>query len=369
MLMPTVQLATTSRDPNMLLGVYQWRILRSRVIRQIVTDLIEKDMIKGIHYGKIGTSDKDNLLQPGADLILSTLQWHAIPRVLPSSIIDYGDETRAPTLRYDVEATIIDNETGEVLSTAIGSCNNREKKYAYRWVQRHDVPSFLDPDTLLMQQSKLSEPDFAIKKRETAGKWGKPEEHWDKFEAAKKDFEAGKKDGTVVRKQYPKDKNGREILGYEIVTTMYRIPNMEAADIDNTLIKMAFKRARVSATIFGSGSGYRFTSDLEDIEENRRAGESPSEPAALPSEAAGDSAAFDGANVNLGVDQAACTLLFTLAKEQKGLKPPQVLEKLGRKGKDLAGIGFRDAIQMLGITHGEQQSEPLPFENAPNEPN
>lgn len=334
--------------PTGLLESYRWRVQRAGIIRQIVGELKAQFMRSGIHYGKIGNSDKDTLLQPGADMILSTLHMRAEPRVLDSSIVDYGDDSRPPTLKYDVEARIIDIQTGEVLATAIGSASNRESKHAYRWVLLQDVPEFItEPERLVKRTTKVSERDFAIKKRETTGKWGKPLEYWDNFDQA---IEGG----TAIRKTFQPNARGNVDQGWEVVTTQYRIPNMEAADLDNTLIKMAFKRAKVSGAIFVTASGDLFTADLEDMQPEQSSYASPAPasdeaPRNEPPAEQARSAAWDGVNVDLGSDAEARTLIITLAKQQKQLTPAKVLEQLGRKGGKFDGVGFVDAMQTLAL--------------------
>jgi hypothetical protein len=91
---------------------------------------------------------------------------------------------------YRVRATVtlMSNATGSPVAQGSGTCSTQESKYAYRWVFDRDVPRDLSKAELRKRQTR-------------GGGW------------------------------------------------MYRIPNPDLADVYNTVLKMAEKRAHTAATL------------------------------------------------------------------------------------------------------------------------
>ena len=56
----------------------------------------------------------------------------------------------------------------------------------------------------------------------------------------------------------------------DVDTTLYRIPNPDAADVVNTIQKMAQKRALVAATLIATSASEFFTQDVEDTDPSGR---------------------------------------------------------------------------------------------------
>jgi hypothetical protein len=104
------------------------------------------------------------------------------------------------TVRYRIH--LISMRSGEAVADGDGSCSTRESKYAYRWVKESDIPGALDKTTL----SKRS------------NQWG----------------------------------------------AQYRIPNQDLADHYNTVLKMAYKRSIVAASLCLPLVSELFTQDLEE---------------------------------------------------------------------------------------------------------
>jgi len=125
-------------------------------------------------------------------------------------------------------------------------------------VSEFDIPAHLDPRTLVSRTSSVVEFAFAVDKRETGGKYGKPANYWDEFQAAIKAGEAK----SIMRKK----SSGGESPAWEIKTTVYRIPNEGIFDQINTIDKMAQKRAMVAAVLIGVNASEFFTQDLEDLQ-------------------------------------------------------------------------------------------------------
>lgn len=148
-----------------------------------------------------------------------------------------------------------------LLGEGIGSCNSWESKYRYRWMSADDAKrSGLDISTLKSRGASVTrfEFDFSLERKETGGKWGKPAEYWAAFEAAIAN-------GTAKRGKKATAK-GREMPGWSMTVddVQYRVPNPDAADIQNTVLKIGQKRALVAAVLIVTNASDRFTQDLEE---------------------------------------------------------------------------------------------------------
>jgi len=159
---------------------------------------------QGTDYDIIPGTPKPTLLKPGAELLLRYFNLRAEIKSMQS--IENTDPNN-PYFQYNVTIAIY-NSNGEKLGEGMGNANSRETKFAYRWVSEKNVPSNLDKNIL--------------EKRINKG----------------------------------------EIL--------YKIPSSpsEIFSIANTIMKMAQKRALVSAVLMVTGASRIFTQDLEDYAEN-----------------------------------------------------------------------------------------------------
>jgi hypothetical protein len=155
-----------------------------------------------------GKRDKPTLLDPGAMKIRSFFNVRPSHRILERVVekVDGLEHTR-----YIVEAELV-HFTGVVVASGIGSCSSREKKYRLRWVDESEL-------------------------REVYG------------------YEEEDLKGIKSRRFYT---GGKKV-------TQYFVPNPEISDLDNTLLKMAAKRAEVDATLMLPGVAEIFTQDLGEI--------------------------------------------------------------------------------------------------------
>lgn len=238
--------------------------------KEMMTQFIGQVMREGEDYGKIpGAGEKKVLLKAGAEKLSSI--FGLSPRYEPVQVIedftgkDLGGE---PLFYYEYKCTLYrgDRLAGE----GIGSCNSWESRYRYRWVPP-EVAALHHADYQKLPKRGGSrvifEPNFALEKRETAGKYGKPAEYWHEWEAAILSAKA-----TRARKKM----GAREYDGWqrEVDETQYRIPNPDVADVINTCQKMAQKRALVAAVLVVTNCSDAFTQDVEDFaEEPPRPGE------------------------------------------------------------------------------------------------
>ena len=227
-----------------------------RVLAAIIRELRESVFVEGQDYGKIpGTGDKPVLLLPGMEKLLRALRLRP-EYVERRATVDFDK----PLFYFEIECRLYEVESGLCVSTAIGSTNSMEKKWAWRWIPLHEVPRNLDIATLESVGGRISEFAFAIDKAETSGKYGKPAEYWQQF----KDAIANGSAVSVMKKT----KAGQS-QAWEIDGTMYRIPNPDVYDQVNTIIKIAQKRALASAIKGAANVSEFFTVDLEDIPQHQ----------------------------------------------------------------------------------------------------
>lgn len=184
----------------------------------LIQEVMKKVMREGEHYGKIPGTNKPTLLKPGAEKLNVTF------RLGPSyTIIEKirDDDFIAYTVRCDLTHI----PTGTLVASGIGSCNSKETKYRYRTENTgREVPAayWNDRDPRLLGGHQFSP-------RKKDGKW------W----------------------------------------IMQQVENENPWDLDNTLVKMACKRAMVAAVLNGTAASDIFTQDVEDMPENLINGDAP----------------------------------------------------------------------------------------------
>jgi hypothetical protein len=237
--------------------------------KQMMNDFIGKVMHEGEDYGAMPGDTRKGakkvLLKPGAEKLCSI--FGLAPRFIKETVIEdwtgaqHGGE---PLFYYEYRCQLWKGE--RCMGEGIGSCNTWEAKYRYRWVREEDVPEKLIDTDLPMRGNKrtIREPWFALDKRETAGKYGKPMEYWNMFDKAQQQ--------NTGRKVQWTSSSGKDMSGYEITVdeTLYRVPNDNPAELVNTCQKIGQKRALIAATLVVTNCSDAFTQDLEDTAEEPR---------------------------------------------------------------------------------------------------
>ena len=201
----------------------------------------ERVMEPGLHYGVIpGTGTKPTLLKPGAEMLLANMGLQpaltdADPPILDVTGKDHGGEAY---IRYRRVCKIY-RQTGPkeddrmVIAQAEGSCSSWEPKYRYRNDQRK-CPRCGKP-AIIAGKKEYIKPDgsgafICFKKKDGCGASFKADDP--------------------------------EITGQSVG----KIANPDVAEIENTILKMADKRALVAATLLATGCSDIFTQDVEDME-------------------------------------------------------------------------------------------------------
>jgi ribosomal protein S27AE len=191
--------------------------------RSAIKEAFTKLMEDGQDYGKVAGIGKPTLLQPGAQKLDNL--FGLVPRFPIELMRIEEDWTGAqhggePFFRYMVVCQLMRGEF--IMGEAIGECNSWESKYRYRKTDR-TCPNCGAAAIMFTKKNN----------------W------W----CAK--FKDGCGAGFV--------KDDPKITGQEVG----RKPNPEIFDQVNTLLKMAQKRAHVSATINATSASEFFTVDIE----------------------------------------------------------------------------------------------------------
>ena len=160
---------------------------------------VKEAMVEGVDFGIIpGTGSKPSLYKPGAEK-LAELYGFSIAYEPVESIKDWD----SPFFYFELRCVLVSRRDGVRVGEGLGSCNSREDRYAWRWLDAKKLPAGIDKGTL----------------KQRPGKWG----------------------------------------------PMYRLPNEDIFSLVNTMQKVAAKRSLVMAVIGVTRSSGLFTQDVEDL--------------------------------------------------------------------------------------------------------
>lgn len=192
-----------------------------RLIQEIMDAVMKKDE----HYGIIPGTLKPTLFKAGAEKLCFTF------RLAPNyEIIREIRET--DFIAYTIKCELKQISTEKYIGNGIGSCNSKENKYYYRYIEEEGISTEKivpkeyweirksDPNKA---QTLLGGEGFKVKKEDN-GSW--------------KIYTIGKKEKVI---------------------------NENPWELDNVLIKMACKRAFISAVLNATAASDIFTQDLEDL--------------------------------------------------------------------------------------------------------
>jgi hypothetical protein len=166
-------------------------------------------MKEGEHFGVIPGTQKPTLLKPGAEKL--AFMFRLDPRYTELDGSVQGDDF----IHYKIRCDLYHIPSGNPIASGIGTCNSKEPKYRYRWQDTDEKP----PKDEAEERKRLGLGRW----RQVRGKWV-----WQK-----------------------------------------RTENEDIWELDNTIAKMACKRALVAAVLNGTAASDIFTQDLEDLESVR----------------------------------------------------------------------------------------------------
>jgi hypothetical protein len=178
-------------------------------------------MVEGEHYGKIpGCGDKPTLYKAGGEVLATTFG------LAPTFDIRRSDMANGHR-EYEITCTLTHIATGAIVGAGVGCCSTMESKYRWRNGDR--------------KCPNCGKPAIIKGKAEYGGGW----------------VCFARKGGCGSKWQ----DGSKEIEGQETG----RIENPDIADVYNTILKMAKKRAQVDCTLTAVGASDILTQDLEDL--------------------------------------------------------------------------------------------------------
>ncbi len=199
-------------------GDDEWSV--ERIVEQArkIQECMKAVMIRDEHYGVIpGTKTKPTLLKPGAEKLCLMF------RLCPEYETENAVQT-ATLISFRIRCSLRHIPTDKVIATGMGSCNSREKKYTRPAAK---VCPNCSKQTIFKSKNE-GEGWYCWRKKDGCGATFKPE------------------DQAIVDQD----------TGVE-----------DPSDLDNTILKMACKRALVAAVLNGTAASDCFTQDLEDLTE------------------------------------------------------------------------------------------------------
>ena len=189
--------------------------------RQLLKEYVEKQMIPGTDYGVIPGTKNQTLLKAGAEKLVEL--FRCTPRFTLMERIENFDKN---LFAYTFRVRLFQRDAEVVLAEGYGSCNSREARYRWRNAARK-CPS-------------CSKETIIKGKKEYGGGW----------------LCFAKKGGCGAKF----DDEDPVIEGQE----QGQVENENIADVANTVLKMAKKRALVDGAIALARVSDLFTQDVEE---------------------------------------------------------------------------------------------------------
>lgn len=227
--------------------------------RILLKRYVEEFMIEGEDYGVIPGTDKGDkkarkgLFKPGAEKLLDLFRCRPEYEIIARDV----DRT-AGLYSYEIRCKAVSRETDTVLNEGVGSASSYESKYRYRNADR-TCPSC---GGAFIKKSKF--PPRNAPKSDPPGWYC-----YAKLGGCGVEFAA--EDPAIVG----------QVAG--------KVQNPDLADVANTVLKMAKKRAQVDCAIALARVSDMFTQDIEDMVDHVEAAQAPrnsARPAAEPPPAA-----------------------------------------------------------------------------------
>lgn len=186
---------------------------------------IQRDvMSEGVDYGKVPGTDKPTLLKPGQEALCDMYGY----KVRTEKVRTLGDGVTSPTITWDVRAVVhLGTFSGPEVGDGNGSCNSWEVKYRWRRA------GLVCPNC--GKEAVIKSTDFDTKQPNGWLCWKK-------------------KDGCGAKFSL----TDQAVTGQ----TVGKVENEDPWELDNTILKMAEKRAKVDATLSVCAASGLFTQDV-----------------------------------------------------------------------------------------------------------
>ena len=208
-----------------------------------IQEVMDGLMREGTHYDDITGDGRNSLLQPGAEKLCFAFKFapsfDVERRDYAPEDVPNADEPVEGHREYIVNCELTHRPTGQYVGSGRGSCSTLESKYRYRKIDKEtQVPipgEFWDS-----YDDSMANADFSILEEELA--------------ANGVDLPDGGEAGVT------KDDSGEWRI-----TIQAKGENPDIADLYNTVLKMAEKRALVNAVKRSTAASDIFTQDTEDL--------------------------------------------------------------------------------------------------------
>jgi hypothetical protein len=187
----------------------------------LIQSVMRSVMSEGMHFGTIPGTDKPTLLKPGAEKLCLT--FRLAPK-LHVECRDLGNGHR----EYEVKCTLIHIPTGQVFGEGVGLCSTLESRYRYRHAER-TCPS-CGKAAIIKGKAEYGGGFICYAKKGGCGA---------KFADT---------DPAIIQQQVGK------------------VENPDLADVYNTCLKMAKKRAHIDSVLTATAASDCFTQDIEPEE-------------------------------------------------------------------------------------------------------
>ncbi len=211
-----------TRPPTAIMNLEDYAMSVDGLVKQVqlIQQVMEKVMREDEHYGTIPGTKKPTLYKAGAEKLCLTFRLD--PRY--EIIREVRDKD---FIAYTMKCTLIHIPSGQEIATGIGSCNSKETKYRYRYLEENTGQPL-------------------------------PKEYW-------KARETG--NNKEMKRIVGEGNRAAKIDGVWVIAKSTKVENDNPWDLDNTIIKLSCKRSLVAATLNATAASDIFTQDLEDIAE------------------------------------------------------------------------------------------------------
>lgn len=214
--------------PPMTVGQLREQV---NLIQHVMREVMQPDQ----HYGKIpGCGDKPTLLKSGAEKL------GMVFRLAPRFEIERRDLQNGHR-EFNVKCILTHIDSGKVIGEGVGCGSTMESKYRYRGAKSADEPTDIQVPRLYWDKRKADAPPAELQKvlSDAVGLAGKY--------------------GTK------KNDDGLWMIVRRGESTGEKVENPDIADVYNTVLKMAKKRAQVDAILTATAASDIFTQDIEDM--------------------------------------------------------------------------------------------------------
>jgi hypothetical protein len=205
------------------------------LIQSIMAEVMvgpSKENPDGVHYGVIPGCKKPSLFKPGAEKL--AMVFHLRPTIAPDRDIVVRDMANGHR-EITVYCHIL-NVDGSELATGVGSCSTMESKYRYRGGEKNSTGKPVPTEY------------WNLKKEE-------------KYKEAQ-ELIGGRGFGVM-----------KGDTGWEIAVMGEKQENADIADVYNTVLKIAKKRAFIDGILSSTAASDIFTQDIEELPEGILPGE------------------------------------------------------------------------------------------------